>query len=175
MTNPFRVESLRPCCDGGPGEAPRHVSMELAPFLVGWLPGFPRCPPHSRCNGVCEARRIRGFGHRRVESRLRWPSPTTRSVPMPSLPKPRLKRSRARVDAPPLASSQTSRPSKVTASAGSTSSGRAPVDRWLEEHFEFHPLDYEDVPVRNQQPKIDEYEDYSSSFSTSRSSTRRSG
>src|SRR5215218_10261787 len=31
---------------------------------------------------------------------------------------------------------------------------------WLEERFEFHPLDYEDVRSRNQRPKIDEYEDY---------------
>jgi magnesium transporter len=31
---------------------------------------------------------------------------------------------------------------------------------WLEEHFEFHPLDYEDVLSRNQRPKIDEYPDY---------------
>src|SRR3954467_2369527 len=37
----------------------------------------------------------------------------------------------------------------------------APVDRaWLEEHFDFHPLDYEDVQSRNQRPKIDEYDDY---------------
>ena len=36
-----------------------------------------------------------------------------------------------------------------------------PVDRaWLEEHFDFHPLDYEDVFSRNQRPKIDEYEEY---------------
>src|SRR6266480_2521627 len=36
-----------------------------------------------------------------------------------------------------------------------------PVDRaWLEEHFDFHPLDYEDVFSRNQRPKIDAYEDY---------------
>ena len=36
-----------------------------------------------------------------------------------------------------------------------------PAERaWLEEHFEFHPLDYEDVLSRNQRPKIDEYEDY---------------
>jgi magnesium transporter len=36
-----------------------------------------------------------------------------------------------------------------------------PVDQaWLEEHFEFHPLDYEDVRSRNQRPKIDEYEEY---------------
>ena len=36
-----------------------------------------------------------------------------------------------------------------------------PIDRiWLEEHFDFHPLDYEDVFSRNQRPKVDEYEDY---------------
>src|SRR3954454_3086221 len=31
---------------------------------------------------------------------------------------------------------------------------------WLEERFDFHPLDYEDVLSRNQRPKVDEYEDY---------------
>lgn len=31
---------------------------------------------------------------------------------------------------------------------------------WLEEHFEFHPLDIEDVFSKNQRPKIDEYPDY---------------
>ena len=36
-----------------------------------------------------------------------------------------------------------------------------PLDQtWLEEHFDFHPLDYEDVRSRNQRPKIDEYPDY---------------
>jgi magnesium transporter len=35
------------------------------------------------------------------------------------------------------------------------------VDRaWLEEHYDFHPLDYEDVFSRNQRPKVDEYEGY---------------
>jgi magnesium transporter len=35
------------------------------------------------------------------------------------------------------------------------------VDRdWLEEHFDFHPLDYEDVFSRNQRPKLDQYDDY---------------
>jgi magnesium transporter len=35
------------------------------------------------------------------------------------------------------------------------------IDRvWLEEHFGFHPLDYEDVFSRNQRPKVDEYDDY---------------
>jgi magnesium transporter len=31
---------------------------------------------------------------------------------------------------------------------------------WLEERFDFHPLDYEDVLSRNQRPKVDEYDDY---------------
>src|SRR4051812_23907253 len=36
-----------------------------------------------------------------------------------------------------------------------------PVDQaWLEERFEFHPLDYEDIFSRNQRPKVDEYDDY---------------
>jgi magnesium transporter len=36
-----------------------------------------------------------------------------------------------------------------------------PIDlAWLQERFEFHPLDYEDVISRNQRPKVDEYDDY---------------
>src|SRR5213079_1129783 len=31
---------------------------------------------------------------------------------------------------------------------------------WLAEHFDFHPLDLEDVMSRNQRPKLDEYPDY---------------
>ncbi len=31
---------------------------------------------------------------------------------------------------------------------------------WLEEQFDFHPLDYEDVYSRNQRPKLDQYDDY---------------
>jgi magnesium transporter len=35
------------------------------------------------------------------------------------------------------------------------------IDRaWLEEHFDFHPLDFEDVFSRNQRPKVDVYDDY---------------
>jgi magnesium transporter len=35
------------------------------------------------------------------------------------------------------------------------------IDRaWLEEHFDFHPLDYEDIFSRNQRPKVDEYDGY---------------
>ncbi len=36
-----------------------------------------------------------------------------------------------------------------------------PIERaWIEERFEFHALDYEDVFSRNQRPKVDEYDDY---------------
>src|SRR3712207_4563083 len=31
---------------------------------------------------------------------------------------------------------------------------------WLEERFDFHQLDYEDVFSRNQRPKVDEYDEY---------------
>jgi len=31
---------------------------------------------------------------------------------------------------------------------------------WLEEHFQFHPLDFEDVYSRNNRPKLDQYDDY---------------
>ena len=37
---------------------------------------------------------------------------------------------------------------------------RAIERAWLEERFDFHPLDYEDVFSRNQRPKVDEYDDY---------------
>jgi magnesium transporter len=37
---------------------------------------------------------------------------------------------------------------------------RGADQQWLEERFEFHPLDYEDVLSRNQRPKVDEYDDY---------------
>ena len=37
---------------------------------------------------------------------------------------------------------------------------RAAELAWLEEHFDFHSLDYEDVRSRNQRPKVDEYDDY---------------
>ena len=35
-----------------------------------------------------------------------------------------------------------------------------PERAWLEEHFDFHALDFEDVLSHNQRPKIDEYPDY---------------
>jgi len=34
------------------------------------------------------------------------------------------------------------------------------AQEWLQEHFDFHPLTYEDVYSRNQRPKVDRYDDY---------------
>jgi magnesium transporter len=95
---------------------------------------------------------------------------------MPNLPKPRLRRSaRARVDAQPTAPSAEPNVEVVRHEGGVAEGGPpegeglrwinierpGPLDQaWLEEHFEFHPLDYEDVRSRNQRPKIDEYDDY---------------
>jgi magnesium transporter len=83
---------------------------------------------------------------------------------MPSLPKPRLRRSaRARVDAarPTPATEPNVEVVERDGLRWINIERPMPVDRsWLEEHFEFHPLDYEDVLSRNQRPKIDEYDDY---------------
>jgi magnesium transporter len=83
---------------------------------------------------------------------------------MPNLPKPRLRRaSRTRgVDAFVQAPAEPN--VEVIEHDGLrwiNIERPGPLDRaWLEEHFEFHPLDYEDVTSRNQRPKIDEYESY---------------
>src|SRR4051794_35855924 len=80
---------------------------------------------------------------------------------MPSLPKPRLRRSRARVDAPAASLEPNVETVEGHGVRWINIERPRPVDRaWLEEHFEFHPLDYEDVLSRNQRPKIDEYDDY---------------
>ncbi|HYI98176.1 MAG TPA: magnesium/cobalt transporter CorA [Thermoleophilaceae bacterium] len=90
---------------------------------------------------------------------------------MPSIPRPRLRRT-ARIG--PDAGPSTAAPEpnvEVVERDGAEAIERplrwiniqepGPVDRaWLQEHFEFHPLDYEDVASRNQRPKIDEYPDY---------------
>ena len=88
---------------------------------------------------------------------------------MPSLPKPRFRsgRTRGSVAARP---SEPERPDVEIVEAPGGVSGplrwinverpREADRAWLEEHFEFHPLDYEDVFSRNQRPKVDEYDDY---------------
>src|ERR671916_605310 len=84
---------------------------------------------------------------------------------MPSLPKPRLRRSaRARADGSALQQAP-AEPNVEVVEWGDLRwiniERPGPVDRaWLEEHFEFHALDYEDVASRNQRPKIDEYDEY---------------
>jgi magnesium transporter len=83
---------------------------------------------------------------------------------MPNLPKPRLRRSsRTRVDG--STAPATAEPNvEIVEHDGLrwiNIERPGPVDQaWLEEHFEFHALDYEDVRSRNQRPKIDEYDDY---------------
>ena len=83
---------------------------------------------------------------------------------MPNLPKPRLRsRSRSRVDAhvQPAAAEPNVEVVEHSGLRWINIERPGPLDRaWLEEHFEFHPLDYEDVSSRNQRPKIDEYDDY---------------
>jgi magnesium transporter len=83
---------------------------------------------------------------------------------MPSLPKPRLRRHRgAELVAPTEPRQRTPRVDSVEGSGLRWVSieGPTPLESaWLEEHFEFHPLDLEDVLSRNQRPKIDEYPDY---------------
>ena len=76
------------------------------------------------------------FGRRAARTRLAEPRPPEREDPRVEI-----------VEAPGLRWINIERPRQI--------------DRaWLEERFEFHPLDYEDVFSRNQRPKVDEYDDY---------------
>ena len=85
---------------------------------------------------------------------------------MPNLPKPRFgrpARGRGPVTGPPEIDAPTPNVEVVEGSGlrWLHIERPTPADRaWLEEHFEFHPLDYEDVASRNQRPKVDEYDDY---------------
>jgi magnesium transporter len=83
---------------------------------------------------------------------------------MPNLPKPRLRRSARRNSlAPAPAEPQTPRVEQIdTADLRWVNIERpGALERgWLEENFDFHALDLEDVLSRNQRPKIDVYDDY---------------
>src|SRR5690349_16825832 len=82
---------------------------------------------------------------------------------MPNLPRPRLRRTaRARGVAEPQGPAEPRvEIVEVDGLRWINIERPGPVDQaWLEEHFEFHPLDYEDVRSRNQRAKIDEYDDY---------------
>src|SRR5213596_2603248 len=85
---------------------------------------------------------------------------------MPNLPKPSLRRGarRGRVPAPaPEPEKRTPHVETIDAEGLRWVNIERPSpleSAWLEEHFEFHALDLEDVLSRNQRPKIDEYPDY---------------
>ena len=86
---------------------------------------------------------------------------------MPNLPKPRLPRPRSRRGE---LVSQPAAPEPLKPNVEQIDSNGlrwvniewpGSLERsWLEEHFEFHALDLEDVLSRNQRPKIDVYDDY---------------
>src|SRR2546430_2696125 len=84
---------------------------------------------------------------------------------MANLPKPRLRRARAGgepISAPPP-DRQTPNVEQIDAEGlrwVNIESPGALEHAWLEEHFDFHALDLEDVLSSNQRPKIDEYDDY---------------
>jgi len=82
---------------------------------------------------------------------------------MPNIPRPRLRRG-PRVAADAVAHTQVEPNVEAVEAFGLrwiNIERPGPIDRaWLQEHFDFHSLDYEDVASHNQRPKIDEYDDY---------------
>jgi magnesium transporter len=85
---------------------------------------------------------------------------------MPNLPKPRLRRAgRARQLVAPAPEPTEPKPNVETITAEGLRwvniERPSPLEcAWLEEQFDFHALDLEDVLSRNQRPKIDEYDKY---------------
>ncbi len=82
---------------------------------------------------------------------------------MPSLPKPRLRRNRGELVAPSEPGERTPQVETVQGSGLRWINIERPTPletAWLEEQFDFHALDFEDVLSRNQRPKIDEYPAY---------------
>ncbi|HEY7130818.1 MAG TPA: magnesium/cobalt transporter CorA [Candidatus Limnocylindrales bacterium] len=81
---------------------------------------------------------------------------------LPPLPRPRLRR-------PPVGGSVAPGAAEVAEPRIVEASGlrwihiddpRLAHREWLENHYDFHPLDWEDVYSRNQRPKLDVYDDY---------------
>jgi len=83
---------------------------------------------------------------------------------MPNLPKPRLRRARATAQLVSPAPERRSPHIEQIDAEGlrwvNIEEPGAAERGWLEEHFDFHALDLEDVLSRNQRPKIDTYDDY---------------
>jgi magnesium transporter len=84
---------------------------------------------------------------------------------MPNLPKPRLRRGRAQSGLVSPAQPERRGPNVEQIDAEglrwvNIEEPGAPERAWLEENFDFHALDLEDVTSRNQRPKIDVYDEY---------------
>src|SRR5829696_2812332 len=83
---------------------------------------------------------------------------------MPNLPRPRLRRTRAgELVAPAPPEPRAPRVEEIAAEGLRWVKIERPgslEQAWLEENFDFHALDFEDVLSRNQRPKIDVYDDY---------------
>jgi magnesium transporter len=84
---------------------------------------------------------------------------------MPSLPKPRLRRTARGTEHAAQAPETERQPRVEVLTHGDfrwvNIERPTPLETaWLAEQFEFHPLDLEDVVSKNQRPKIDEYPDY---------------
>jgi magnesium transporter len=85
---------------------------------------------------------------------------------MPIVPRPRLpRRTRARRQGVVAAQPERTQPHIETISHEGLrwlhiEEPSALERAWLAEHFDFHPLDLEDVTSRNQRPKLDEYPEY---------------
>src|SRR5919106_3822211 len=83
---------------------------------------------------------------------------------MPNLPRPRLRRTRAgELVAPAPPEPQAPNVEEIAAEGlrWVKIDRPGPLEQtWLEQNFDFHALDLEDVLSRNQRPKIDVYDDY---------------
>src|SRR5215210_5890753 len=83
---------------------------------------------------------------------------------MPNLPRPRLRRTRAGELVAPLPPEPQKPKVEEIAAEGlrwvKIERQSSLEQAWLEENFDFHALDFEDVLSRNQRPKIDVYDDY---------------
>jgi magnesium transporter len=83
------------------------------------------------------------------------------NLPIPPIPRPRVRRrGDASGDEPP---EEFANPDVIEDEGIRWIHIESPraVDReWLEDQFDFHPLDFEDVYSRNNRPKLDQYEDY---------------
>jgi magnesium transporter len=81
------------------------------------------------------------------------------------LPKPRIGRRLRATQSPELTAPRPDQPHvEIVEAPGlrwiNVERPRSVDQAWLEERFDFHPLDYEDVFSRNQRPKVDEYDEY---------------